>query len=74
MYERLISPSYNLFKMSLFLTTIQIRVVKDMVHEDIALFQEIWEQTYEEQGEVSLLDLKRYLRHREDIKMGWINA
>jgi hypothetical protein len=32
-----------------------------MVCEDIALFQEIWEQTNEEQGEASLLDIGRYL-------------
>jgi hypothetical protein len=29
-----------------------------MVHEDIALFQEIWEQTNEEQEEASLLNLR----------------
>jgi hypothetical protein len=29
-----------------------------MVHENIALFQEIWEQTNEEQEEASLLDLR----------------
>jgi hypothetical protein len=73
-YERLMSPSGNLSKMSLFFTTIQIRLVKDMVHNDIALFQEIWEQTYEEQREVSTLELRRYLRHCEDINMGWINV
>jgi DNA-binding MltR family transcriptional regulator len=31
-----------------------------MVHKDIALFQEIWEQTNEEQGEASFLDIKKY--------------
>jgi hypothetical protein len=32
-----------------------------MVRKDITLFQEIWEQTNEEQGEVSLLDIRRYI-------------
>jgi hypothetical protein len=63
----------NLFEMSLFFTTIHIRVVEDMMHKDIALFQKIWEQTNEEQGEVSLLDIRRYFQHHEDIDMGWIN-
>ncbi len=45
-----------------------------MVHEDITLFQEIWEQTYEEQGEASLLDIRRYLQRHADIDMGWINV
>jgi hypothetical protein len=44
-----------------------------MGHENIALFQEIWEQTNDEQGEASLLNIKRYFRHCEDIDMGWIN-
>jgi hypothetical protein len=44
-----------------------------MVHKDITLLQEIWEQTNEEQGEVSLLDIRRYHQHHEDINMGWIN-
>jgi len=41
---------------------------------DIALFQEIWEQTYEEQEEASLLDIMKYNQHYEDINMGWINV
>ncbi len=45
-----------------------------MVCKDIALFQEIWEQTDEEQEEASLLDIKRYFQHHEDIDMGWINV
>jgi len=55
------SPLDNLFEMSLFFTIIHIRVIEDMVREDIALFQKIWEQTNEEQGEVSLLDIRKYL-------------
>jgi hypothetical protein len=43
MYERLVSPLDNLSKMSLFFIVVHIRVVEDMVHEDIALFQENWE-------------------------------
>jgi hypothetical protein len=35
-----------------------------MVCEDIALFQEIWEQTDEEQGEDSFMDIRRYLQRR----------
>jgi hypothetical protein len=45
-----------------------------MVHKDIALFQEIWEQTNEEQGEISLLDIRRYFLCHDDIDMGWINV
>jgi hypothetical protein len=41
------SPLDNLSKMSLFFV-VQIRAVEDMVHKDIALFQEIWELTDEE--------------------------
>jgi hypothetical protein len=44
-----------------------------MVHDNVALFQEIWEQTYEKQGEASLLKIKRYLRCYENIDMGWLN-
>ncbi len=43
------------------------------MREDIALFQKNWEQTNEEQGEVSLLDINIYLQHHEDIDMGRIN-
>jgi hypothetical protein len=67
------SPFDNMSKMSLFFSIVKIRVVIDMVCEDIALFQEIWEQTNEELGEASLLDIGRYLRHYDDIDMGWIN-
>jgi len=42
-YERLMSPLDNLSKMSLFFIVVQIKVVEDMVCEDIGLFQEIWE-------------------------------
>jgi hypothetical protein len=41
-----------------------------MVREDIALLQEIWEQTNEEQGKDSLLDIRRYFQRHEDIDMG----
>jgi hypothetical protein len=34
--------------MSLFFVVVHIKVVENIVHKDIALFQEIWEQTYEE--------------------------
>jgi hypothetical protein len=44
-----------------------------MVCKDIALFQEMWDQTYEEQGDDSFMDIRIYLQHREDIDMGWIN-
>ncbi len=42
-YKRLMSPLDNLSEMSLFFIDVQIRVVEDMVREDIVLFQEIWE-------------------------------
>jgi hypothetical protein len=45
-----------------------------MVLEDIALFQEIWEQTNEEQREASFLNIRRYFWCHEDINMGWINV
>jgi hypothetical protein len=45
-----------------------------MVCEDVTLFQEIWEQTNDKQGEASLLDIRRYLQHSKDIDMGWINV
>ncbi len=44
------------------------------MHEDITLLQKIWEQTNEEQGEASFLDIRRFLQRREDINMGWINV
>jgi hypothetical protein len=44
-----------------------------MGRKDITMFQEIWEQTNEEQGEDSLLDIRRYLQRCENIDMGWIN-
>ncbi len=59
--------------MSFIFTIVHIKVIEDMVHEDIALFQEIWEQTDEEQGEASLLDIRKYFQCCEDINMGWIN-
>jgi hypothetical protein len=34
----------NMPKMPLFFAYVQIRAIKDMVHENVALFQEIWEQ------------------------------
>jgi hypothetical protein len=45
-----------------------------MVREDIALFQEIWEQKFDKQKEASLLDIRRYFQCHEDIDMGWINV
>jgi hypothetical protein len=48
----------NLPKMPLFFAYVQIRAIKDMVHENVALFQEIWERTNEKQGEASLLKIK----------------
>jgi hypothetical protein len=42
-YKRFMSPLDNLSEMSLFFIDVQIRVVEDMVREDIVLFQEIWE-------------------------------
>ncbi len=47
-YQRLMSPSNNLTEMSLFFFDVQIKVIKDMVCEDICMFQENWEQTDEE--------------------------
>jgi hypothetical protein len=37
-YQKLMSPSNNLFEMSLFFFVIQIRTIEDMVFEDITLF------------------------------------
>jgi len=64
----------NLFKMLSFFAFIQIRVIKDMVREDVVMFQNIWEETNEEQGQASLFTIKRYLKHYEDIDMGWVNV
>jgi hypothetical protein len=36
------------------------------VRKDISLFQEIWEQTNQEQREVSLFDIRIYLQCHED--------
>jgi hypothetical protein len=72
-YEKFMSPLDNMLKMSLFFVNVQIRVVKDMVHKDIALFQKNWEQIDEKQGEASLLNIRRYLQRHEAIHMGWIN-
>jgi len=48
MYERfMLTLVDNLFKM-FFFAFVQIRVVKDMVHEDVLMFQNIWEETNEE--------------------------
>jgi HD-like signal output (HDOD) protein len=60
--------------MPLFFVVVQIKAVENIVRMDIALFQEIWEQTYEEQEEASLLDIMKYNQHHEDINMGWINV
>jgi hypothetical protein len=57
--------------MSFFFITIEIRVVEDMVCKNIAFFQEIWEQINKEQREASFLDIKKYLRHCQDINMRW---
>jgi hypothetical protein len=35
----------NLSEMSFFFASIQIRVIEDMVCEDIVIFQDIWEVT-----------------------------
>jgi hypothetical protein len=56
MYQRLMSPSDNMFEMSSFFTIVHIRAIEDMVHEDTVLFQKNWEQIDEEQKETSLLD------------------
>ncbi len=64
----------NVSKMSLFFAFVQIRALKDMVREDVALFQEIWEQTYEKQGEASFLEIRQYLKRHEYINMGWVNV
>jgi hypothetical protein len=40
----------NMFKMSHFFTSAQIRAIKNMVCEDIMIFQDIWEVTNQEQG------------------------
>jgi hypothetical protein len=53
---------------------VQIKVIKDMVCKDIALFNEIWEQIDDKQGEASFLEIKRYLKFCEDIDMGWVNV
>ncbi len=45
-----------------------------MVCKDIALFNEIWEQIDDKQGEASFLEIKRYLKFCEDIDMGWVNV
>ncbi len=75
MYERLMSTSINnLFKMLSFFAFVQLKVVKDMVREDIVIFQHIWEETNERQGQASLVIIKRYLKHCEDINMGWVNV
>jgi hypothetical protein len=73
-YERLMSPSDNLFEMFFFFAYVQITAIEDMVREDIALFQEIWEQKFDKQKEASLLDIRRYFQCHEDIDMGWINV
>jgi hypothetical protein len=67
------SPSNNLSEMSFIFIIVHIKVIEYMVHEDIALFQKIWEQTDEEQGEASLLNKHKYFQCHEDINMGWIN-
>jgi len=72
-YEKLMSTLDILPKMSFVFAYVHIKAIKDMVHDNVALFQEIWEQTYEKQGEASLLEIKRYLRCYENIDMGWLN-
>jgi hypothetical protein len=48
MYERfMLTLVNNLFKMLSFFASVQISVVKDMVHEDVVMFQNIWEETNE---------------------------
>jgi hypothetical protein len=57
-----------------FFAFVQLKLVKDMVHEDVVMFQNIWEETNEEQGQASLLIIIIYLKHCEDIDMGWVNV
>jgi len=46
MYERFMSTLVdNLFKMLSFFASVQIKVIKDMVHEDVVMFQNIWKET-----------------------------
>ncbi len=74
MYERSTSTSINnLFKMSFF-AFVQISVIKDMVREDVVMFQNIWKETNEEHSQTSLFTIKRYLKHCEDIDMGLVNV
>jgi len=44
-YEKLMSTLDNLFEISFLFASIQIRAIEDMVHEYIAIFQDIWEVT-----------------------------
>jgi hypothetical protein len=45
-----------------------------MVCEEVAIFQDIWEVTNQKQGQSSLWTIKRYLNHRKDIDMNWVNV
>ncbi len=38
-----------------FFAFVQLKVVKDIVREDVIMFQNIWEETNEEQGQASFL-------------------
>jgi hypothetical protein len=49
-YERLMSTLDSISEMSQFFTSIQIRAIKNMVRENIMIFQNIWEVTNQEQG------------------------
>lgn len=57
-------------RMSLFFAFVYIHVIKDMVHKDVALVQDIWEKTNEKQGQASVMAIKRYYKHHEDMNMG----
>jgi hypothetical protein len=46
--------------MLLFFAFAYIHVVNDMDHKDVALFQDIWGQTNEKQGQASFMAIKRY--------------
>ncbi len=48
------SPFDNLLEMSLFFYVVQTRAINDMVHEDITLFQEIWDKQMKNKGKFHL--------------------
>jgi len=52
-YERFLLALDSLSEMSLLFASVQIRAIEDMVHEDVVIFQNIWEVTNQEQGQCS---------------------